>query len=191
MDRDSREIDLGSNNRCNFYLPIGPAGPGRAGRAELRREDLAPNVIARFHENIQKTESCWLWTGAKVNLGYGQVYTHRRLDGSRARHYAHRVSYALTHGYVPAHLEVMHSCDVPGCVNPDHLSLGTHAVNMADRERKGRGAKVKPKLRKISPEDVCLIRARLDIPSAEWARAFGVCVSHINRIRRGERRKAA
>lgn len=157
----------------------------------MRRADLAPSVIARFRKKIQKTDTCWLWTGTKERNGYGQVYTHRRLDGRKVRHYAHRVAYAITHGFVPAHLEVMHRCDVPGCVNPDHLTLGTHADNMADSAAKKRRAKVKPTIRKISPADVVLIRARLDIPSAEWAHSFGVCVSHINRIRRGERRRHA
>jgi hypothetical protein len=184
--------DLGSDTTSYANLPIGPAVQRRAGvRRALRREDLTPSVIARFQSKIHKTDSCWLWTGTKERNGYGQVYIGREADGRLVRFYAHRVAYALEHGTFPKALEVMHRCDVPGCVNPDHLVLGTHHDNMLDRMAKGRAARTKPTIRKISVEDVALIRSRLDIKSAEWARQLGVCVSHINRIRRGEKRKAA
>lgn len=158
-------------------------------RRALRRSDLSPQVIARFRRKINQTSSCWFWTGTTERNGYGQVYAAKDARGRNVRFYAHRVAYALAYGYTPAEYEVMHSCDVPGCVNPAHLSLGTHQQNIADREAKGRGRKESPNIRKITAEGVREIRES-NQPSAYFARKWNVCVSHINRIRRGDKRKA-
>ena len=190
---DLRGNDLGSENYCSVKVSRTPAmqrGEGRHSRRRgLTRAELSEVTIRRFRQKIQITPTCWLWTGTKVRNGYGQVYTGDKPGGQKDRHYAHRVAYVLAHGSIPGGLVVMHTCDVPGCVNPAHLVLGTQQANIADRDAKGRGAKVKPTIRVISAEGVRLIRERRDIPSAQWANAFGVCVSHINRIRRGEKRK--
>lgn len=161
----------------------------RAGRRELTRAELSHETVQRFTRKIYKTDSCWLWMGARVG-GYGLAYTGVKPDGRKDRHYAHRVAYVIAHGFVPSGLEVMHSCDVPRCVNPDHLSLGTHQQNIADRDARGRGKKESPNIRKISVEGVREIRES-DQSSAYFARKWNVCVSHINRIRRGEKRKVA
>lgn len=161
-----------------------------AGRRELTRAELSPATIRLFSRKIYKTDSCWLWTGSKIKTGYGLAYTGLKSDGRKDRHYAHRIAYAIAYGVAPASLEVMHSCDVPRCVNPAHLSLGTHQQNIADREARGRGRKESPKIRKITVEGVLEIRASVQ-SSAFFAQKWGVCVSHINRIRNGQKRKVA
>lgn len=93
--------------------------------------------IDRFWSYIDKSGECWIWTGPKVGIGYGKIcinYKHLR---------AHRVSWELTHGPIPADLCVLHKCDNPACVRPDHLWLGTYADNNKDMVRKGRSAKGK------------------------------------------------
>ena len=89
--------------------------------------------------SVRKTESCWIWTRPPRTDGYGQVLA---FDGLKRKVMtAHRVSYLMHHGPLVDGLCVLHSCDTPLCVNPDHLSLGTHLDNMADMVAKGRQVK--------------------------------------------------
>lgn len=78
---------------------------------------------------------CWLWTGALDANGYGRIGRGGR-DGQTVL--AHRASYEIANGNCSAHV-VMHKCDNPPCVNPDHLAAGTQLDNIADMRRKGRG----------------------------------------------------
>lgn len=83
--------------------------------------------------DVRDEDECWEWRASRGPLGYGQfgVATSRP-----AR--AHRVSFALANGVNPGDGVVMHSCDNPPCVNPAHLSLGTHADNATDKVAKRR-----------------------------------------------------
>ncbi len=90
---------------------------------------------------------CEEWEGTRLSNGYGQVTVDGGGQGWRSdrkgsrrgrRMLAHRWTWEQAHGPIPPGLEVMHSCDNPSCVNLDHLSLGTHAANMADMAAKGR-----------------------------------------------------
>lgn len=87
--------------------------------------------VELFWEKVDKSGDCWLWTGATNKKGYGAAW-----DGKRTQK-AHRVSYMLAHGEMPE-LCVLHRCDVPNCVRPDHLFLGTRIDNNHDMVRKGR-----------------------------------------------------
>ncbi len=189
----NQQIQAGSDNTCcvkvrpaNSCQPRGPRGE------RLSADDLTPSVIRLFLEKIKKTDTCWLWTSETDRKGYGLAYAGKKTRGGRsATQYAHRVSYALAFREVPAGLVVMHTCDTPACVHPDHLKLGTVADNIKDREAKGRGAKERPTLRKIPVEGVIEIRRLSDWPASYFAKKYGVCVSHISKIRNGQKRKVA
>lgn len=77
---------------------------------------------------------CWYWDGPRDPNGYGKVYWRGRKWG------AHRVAYLLLRGDLGNQV-VRHACDNPGCVNPDHLSIGTQGENVRDMvlRRRARG----------------------------------------------------
>lgn len=95
----------------------------------------------RFERHVERTDMCWWWTGATDAKGYGLFMVGSRTDQSRRCVRAHRYAYALYVAPVPQGLSVLHRCDQPSCVRPDHLFLGTHVENNADRHAKGRTAK--------------------------------------------------
>lgn len=86
---------------------------------------------------IDKLDECWLWTANLVNRNkVNQHYGRFRFRGKKE--VASRVSYYFAYGPFPAELDVLHTCDIPRCVNPTHLFLGNAKVNGEDMVRKGR-----------------------------------------------------
>lgn len=131
----------------------------------------------RFMAKIQEDEStgCWEWMGSGNGRGYGQIRVGRTMRR------AHRVSYELFCEPVPDGMLVCHSCDNPGCVNPEHLFLGTQCDNMADMRSKGRdGGRAK-----LSKADVLAIRAASGLTQRELGERFGVTQQQISNIRVG------
>ncbi len=78
---------------------------------------------------------CWNWMGGKDGFGYGMLNIG---IGYSKSYRSHRYSWVLFNGKIPIELSVLHKCDNPSCVNPNHLFLGTDADNAHDRDRKGR-----------------------------------------------------
>ena len=93
-------------------------------------QDLRDRFWARV--DVQKGDACWQWVAGRDADGYGAI-SHNRIQLK-----AHRLSWELENGPIPERICVLHHCDNPSCVRPDHLWLGTQAENMADRNQKGR-----------------------------------------------------
>lgn len=87
-----------------------------------------------FLARIKVVEECWVWQAKRDRKGYGVLKY-----GSRIPVGAHRFGYQLLVGPIPDGLWVLHHCDNPPCVRPDHLFLGTQGDNMQDMAAKGRG----------------------------------------------------
>ncbi len=84
------------------------------------------------HVSVSDNNGCWNWLGCKLPSGYGKV-------GRNGKTYlAHRYVYQEMFGEIPNGIVVMHKCDNPSCVNPDHLSVGTQKDNQDDCRAKGR-----------------------------------------------------
>lgn len=135
----------------------------------------------RFWDAVNKSNGCWEWTKARKQSGYGQFVN------SRTSVSAHRYSYILAFGDIPDGLSVLHRCDNPPCVRPDHLFLGNARDNSRDMVSKGRhrngnlhgNGHPNSKLNNIV---VRLIR--LDtLPYAALAKKWGVSKGHIARIK--------
>lgn len=94
---------------------------------------------SRFWSKVEvgPPDECWLWTAALNEHGYGVMRPEGQRTGPTAK--AHRVSWEIAHGEIPDGLAVLHRCDNPPCVNPQHLFLGTQADNVTDMHAKGRG----------------------------------------------------
>lgn len=95
---------------------------------------IDPGFSNRFWRVVRKTRGCWLWEGRTTKSGYGALW----VPALRKMVSAHRMAWILTHGLVPAGLEVCHRCDQRSCCKPSCLWLGTHLENMRDMQAKGR-----------------------------------------------------
>lgn len=146
-----------------------------------------PAAIRRFHKSysIVSETYCWIWTGCVRShcAPYGVI----GVDGESVG--AHRFSYENYFGPIPQGLVVCHRCDVPECVNPAHLFLGTHSDNAADKVAKGRANLPKGEAHhacKLKDADVAEIFASQK-SGAELARHFRISQSTITKYRKGLR----
>lgn len=140
--------------------------------------------IKSFEEKIEKTDSCWLWKAAKSKSGYGVFSLNRKWMR------AHRASYTIYKGPIPDGLLVLHSCDTPDCVNPDHLSLGTPKKNMDEMRERGRERKRKGNDHpccKITDEQAQEIRElrKQKVPAKEIAKKFNISFEYVYQIAKG------
>lgn len=141
----------------------------------------------RLMSRVEKTATCWLWTGCRHPLGYGLLAWTEAGEKKYAR--AHRLAYETFIGPIPAGMCVCHSCDNPRCVNPCHLFVGTHAQNMADMKAKGRradiGAGATNARARLTDADVLAIRAAYrgsNARQADLANDFGVSQATVSRV---------
>lgn len=94
-------------------------------------------TLEEFRARLVRVGECLEWSMARQPGGYGAVTIERRVW------LTHRLSWLLHKGEDPGDLDVLHHCDNPSCCNPDHLFLGYHRDNMADKARKGRTNRAK------------------------------------------------
>lgn len=140
---------------------------------------------------------CWVWTARRIAWGYGGFWVNRRNMA------AHRFSWELHNGPIPEGLWVLHACDNPPCIRPDHLFLGTVIDNNLDKLRKGRqakgethGAYTKPerrvrqtgsqhgraKLDEIKVTEILRRYSTGDVTQKELAVAYGVTPTAIRKV---------
>jgi len=137
-----------------------------------------------FWQRVDKTDSCWEWTGTKNGFGYGIAL----LPGERQIR-AHRYAYERLVGEIPHGLVLMHSCDNPSCVNPDHLKPATRTENNRDAVKKRRHAfGEKNGHAKLTSEQVAAIKADTR-KQVVIAKEYGICPSHVSTIKSGKRRR--
>lgn len=130
---------------CGKELPT-PTRPNRVsnylrGHNNRGRNDTPDSVKFHRHYVRGNAEDCWEWTGSKVNKGYGKYNASKDKSGKRRQMNAHRMAYMLANDIteLPKHIFVLHKCDNPPCVNPNHLFPGTNRENVRDMWAKGRG----------------------------------------------------
>lgn len=117
---------------CVF--PVDARGPrsGQALALQLAVQQLVPDASRFWSKVDRRADGCWTWTSQRDASGYGLFWI-----GGRTRR-AHRIAFLLGGGTLTEGFCVLHRCDNPPCVRPDHLFLGTQRDNLRDAVRKGR-----------------------------------------------------
>lgn len=132
-----------------------------------------------FWKHVEKkSNGCWEWTASRTRDGYGKVKSKQKVYAT------HRLAYIFTHGSIPDGLCVLHKCDNPVCVNPEHLFLGTHSDNMQDCVRKGRQGKRSPGPIKLSFDTAEEIRTLFTrgISKHELSRRFDTTCRNVRAV---------
>jgi hypothetical protein len=148
-------------------------------------EELLAAFEKRFWAKVQKTDGCWNWVGGG-SKGRGQIGLNDRV------YLAYRISWELAYGTAPGKLWILHKCDNPACVRPDHLFLGTNRDNIDDSMSKGhrRGAIIAASGEnhgnsKLTWRDIDYILAS-SLGPVHIARELGVSYKTIKNIRDGK-----
>jgi hypothetical protein len=146
------------------------------------------NLSKRIWGKVDKSAECWVWIGYKQPFGYGVINTGSRTDGSRATKLVHRVVYELEFGPIPEGGCILHKCDNPSCVKPDHLFLGTQSENVADMIAKGRKRVARGKdhpsykLSSQKKREICQRYSAGNVTQQKLAEEYGVNQATISKI---------
>ena len=143
------------------------------------------SIEVRFIAKVIKTSTCWLWTGAKTRDGYGHIIYNGRYRK------APQIAWELANGRpFPKELWALHTCNNPGCVNPEHIYPGTARDNHLDAVKSGTflSGDRSPKA-KITSQQVAEIRSFPKLKQRELAVRYGVSQSHISDIQNYKKRR--
>lgn len=140
------------------------------------------SLLERFEHYVQKGSGCWEWMSYRDPKGYG------RINVSNKPLLAHRVSWELFRHKLRSDQQVLHRCDNPSCVRPEHLFLGDHVANMADkmakkRHRYGVSRGSAHGCAKLTEDQVRAIRKSVG-PSRIVAEEYGISGRQVRDIRR-------
>lgn len=145
QDAETPRISIGSNNGCldntvcgDFKSPQDSREAAAGGRLLRGSRSHQYTFSEKLAARTVRGPSCWLICGHALPNGYVQIASGSPAKGNLVRKLAHRLAYELAVGPIPAGYVVLHTCDTPRCVNPDHLKVGTQADNIADAVSKGR-----------------------------------------------------
>lgn len=148
----------------------------------MRLEDPRLRFERKF--TVHEDTGCWVWHAAKGGRTARYIRGSFSVTGGRKSEPAPRASWKLYRGDIPPGMQVLHQCDNPLCVNPDHLFLGTHADNMADMKEKRRSTFGERSAKtKFSEAQVREILTSTE-PNTVIAQRFGVDRATISNIRR-------
>lgn len=141
----------------------------------LQKIVLPDCAIKKFWSRVARTNTCWLWEGAKNTLGYGYC----RIGEHIIR--VHRLAFFLSNGFIDDNLFVCHRCDNRACVNPDHLFLGTSRDNVRDMIAKGRQVWPQSKFTGVALEELRTLR-QSGMSYRQLARRFNVSAPYVYRV---------
>ncbi len=150
----------------------------------------------RFHEKYEIVEpgGCWVWMGLVDSDGYGRMQTGSRANCNSRMMRAHRLSWEIHNGPIPPGKGchgtcVLHRCDNPPCVNPEHLFLGSNADNVADKIAKGRARYLRGAAHsraKLTDAEVARIRSlNGTLTHREISKHFGISHGHVSNLING------
>ena len=100
--------------------------------ANKMKTTIPPHLYFWKYAAVTGSDDCWPWNGMKDQHGYGRVAYMTSIFK------AHRIAFEMFHGPISDGMVIMHKCDNPNCVNPNHLQQGTQKQNMKDAANKGR-----------------------------------------------------
>ena len=145
-----------------------------------------PRFARRFWSYVDRGDpaSCWLWLGSTDRQGYGW-FTWPGQGRRRQKYRAHRVALALLEPPSTEELLCLHSCDVPGCCNPNHLRWGTAADNVRDRDRPARRGLLR--IQRLARQGLQQLPLGLSIgePSMPTHPDFAILDRHVLRVAHG------
>ena len=159
---------------------------GSAARAKeaAMKHGLSTAERLEWYSHPEPNSGCILWHGHYDWGGYARI--NLPVPGGNHVYKAHRVAWQVKNGPIPAGMHLCHKCDNRGCINPDHLFLGSNAENMADKVAKGRQARgEKMRVNKLTASQVMEIY-NMEGSTRQIAAKVGIGKSQVHLIKSGQ-----